>query len=68
MNYPYMTNESVIIGLNRGIFVLSPPDGHTYNCGRLKTRWNASDADCIKLMTNYTAGLLLKFLMSDFFQ
>ena len=25
---------------NRGIFVLDPPDGQTYNCGKLPASWN----------------------------
>jgi hypothetical protein len=31
-------------GRNRGIFVLDPPDGHTYDCGNFPKAWNISSA------------------------
>ena len=35
-------------GRNRGIFVLNPPDGHTYSCAKFPEAWNITDANGIK--------------------
>ena len=29
-------------GANRGIFILNPPDGQTYNCGKWPISWNCT--------------------------
>lgn len=30
-------------GRNRGVFVLDPPDGHTYDCGKLPEEWGVAN-------------------------
>ena len=35
-------------GRNRGIFVLTPADGHTYGCAHFPEIWNVTDANGIK--------------------
>ena len=35
-------------GRNRGIFVIEPPDGHTYNCAAFPSKWNVKDANSVK--------------------
>lgn len=36
-----------VCGRNRGIFVLDPPDGHTYSCDHLPAAWNISTVNDI---------------------
>ncbi|CAN0338704.1 unnamed protein product, partial [Laminaria digitata] len=38
-------------GRNRGVFVLDPPDGHTYGCGNLPEEWGVSS---VADLTNLT--------------
>jgi hypothetical protein len=34
-------------GRNRGIFVVEPADGHTYNCAKFPEVWNTTDANAV---------------------
>ncbi|CAM9169230.1 unnamed protein product [Discosporangium mesarthrocarpum] len=38
-------------GRNRGVFVLDPPDGHTYDCGNLPKEWGVSSVGDITNLT-----------------
>lgn len=35
-------------GRNRGIFVIDPADGHTYNCAAFPEKWGVKDANAVK--------------------
>lgn len=35
-------------GRNRGIFVIEPADGHTYNCAAFPAKWDVKDANAVK--------------------
>lgn len=47
-------------GRNRGIFVLDPPDGHTYNCANFpEYKWGVKDANAVKKADPDTAVKVL---------
>ena len=54
-------------GRNRGIFVIDPPDGHTYNCAHFPEAWNVTDANGVKKAEPaHAVKILDKFIKSDF--
>ena len=55
-------------GRNRGIFVTTPADGHTYNCANFPTRWNAKDANVVKSLDPAQAvSVLDDFIKSAYY-
>ncbi|CAM9844822.1 unnamed protein product [Choristocarpus tenellus] len=46
-------------GRNRGVFVLDPPDGHTYGCGNLPKEWGVEQVGDITDLTKTGADVAL---------
>ncbi|CAM9723368.1 unnamed protein product, partial [Ectocarpus fasciculatus] len=47
-------------GRNRGVFVVDPPDGHTYDCGNMPADWGVSNAADIANLTKTKPSVALK--------
>ena len=55
-------------GRNRGIFVVEPADGHTYNCAKFPEAWNVTDANGMQKFDDaqHAVEVVDKFIQSVF--
>eukprot|EP00457_Paulinella_chromatophora_P003750 gb/GEZN01003758.1/.p1 GENE.gb/GEZN01003758.1/~~gb/GEZN01003758.1/.p1 ORF type:complete len:598 (-),score=96.03 gb/GEZN01003758.1/:275-2068(-) len=55
-------------GRNRGVFVVNPPDGHTYGCANFPPAWGVKDANGIKLVNDSAeaVSILNKFVVAAY--